>query len=103
MAEDSNNSDAGSSTKHAQYSGRVLAAINDLCTTELCRPDIKLNDHINKLFPTEQSLAQLDGIIASLDQEVDDLDVELANLVEAFGEAGAIGTSALNSVSKWFF
>jgi hypothetical protein len=84
--------------KRVQFSGRVLAAINDMCTTQLCRPDIKLNEHINKLFPTEQSLAQLDGIMASLEQEVDDLDGELANLVDDFGEAGAKGMEALNSV-----
>uniref|UniRef100_A0AC35ETN6 Vacuolar protein sorting-associated protein 53 homolog n=1 Tax=Panagrolaimus sp. PS1159 TaxID=55785 RepID=A0AC35ETN6_9BILA len=92
--------DSKLSTKNTQFSGRVLAAINEMCTTELCRPGIKLNEHINKLFPTEQSLAQLDGIMTSLEQEVDDLDGELARLVEAFGEAGAVGTSALNAARE---
>ena len=85
-------------TSRPRYSDKVLAAIQDLCTTELCKPNLKLNEHINKLFPTEQSLSQLDGIISALEQEVDDLDGELADLVEAFGEAGATGTTALKNV-----
>lgn len=82
-----------------KYSERVLATIHDLCTTELCKPSVKLNEHINKLFPTEQSLSQLDGILAALEQEVDEFDNELAELVEAFGEAGETGTNALKLVS----
>ncbi|KAE9551032.1 hypothetical protein FO519_005766 [Halicephalobus sp. NKZ332] len=87
-------------TSRARYSDKVLAAIQDLCTTELCKPNLKLNEHINKLFPTEQSLSQLDGIISALEQEVDDLDGELADLVEAFGEAGATGTAALKDAME---
>jgi hypothetical protein len=90
--------DSKPTKKRVHFSSKVLVAINNMCTTELCRPDIKLNEHINKLFPTEQSLAQLDGIMASLEQEVNDLDGELANLVEAFGEAGSKGMTALKSV-----
>lgn len=86
-------------TEKSKYSTKVLAAIQDLCTTNVCKPNVKLNDYINKLFPTEQSLSQLDGIISALEQEVDDLDVELAELVEAFGEAGTAGTAALGNVS----
>uniref|UniRef100_A0A7E4W585 Vacuolar protein sorting-associated protein 53 homolog n=1 Tax=Panagrellus redivivus TaxID=6233 RepID=A0A7E4W585_PANRE len=83
--------------KKVQFSERVQQAIHDLCTTDLCKPNVKVNDHINKLFPTEQSLSQLDGIMGSLEQEVDELDVELADLVEEFGEAGVIGNSALDA------
>ncbi|TKR77009.1 hypothetical protein L596_018061 [Steinernema carpocapsae] len=79
-----------------KYSRSVYAAIDDLCTTELCRPDLDLTAHINKLFPTEQSLSQLDSIMASIDNEIAELDIELSDLVETHGKASIDGDIALS-------
>uniref|UniRef100_A0A914ELC9 Vps53 N-terminal domain-containing protein n=1 Tax=Acrobeloides nanus TaxID=290746 RepID=A0A914ELC9_9BILA len=77
------------------YSDKVTSAIDEMCISELCRPDLDLTAHINKLFPTEQSLSQLDHVMQSIEQEIEDLDSELADLVEMHGQAGAEGETAL--------
>lgn len=38
--------------------------------SELLRPDFDLTTYINRLFPNEQSLAQLDVFIHKLDEEI---------------------------------
>ncbi|KAK0416221.1 hypothetical protein QR680_012354 [Steinernema hermaphroditum] len=78
-----------------KYSDKVYNAIDELCTTELCRPDLDLTTHINRLFPTEQSLSQLDTIMASIENEISDLDTELSDLVETHGKASIDGDIAL--------
>lgn len=55
-------------------------------------------DQINALFPTEQSLSQLDSVMHSVEDEVVSLDCELAKLVEMHGKAGAEGDQALHEV-----
>lgn len=63
--------------------------------SDLYPPDLDLTSHINKLFPTEQSLSQLDSVIESIDNEMKDLDDEMAVLLEEYGKAGADGNDAL--------
>lgn len=41
----------------------VSLIVLEMCHTEFCRPDQELTAQINELFPTEQSLAQLDTVI----------------------------------------
>ena len=48
-----------------------------MCKSEFCRPDMELTNQINELFPTEQSLTQLDSIIAQVETEISDLDSDL--------------------------
>ena len=84
------------------YSEKVTSAIDEMCISELCRPDLDLTAHINKLFPTEQSLSQLDHVMQSIEQEIEDLDSELADLVEMHGQAGAEGETALLQVRGFF-
>ncbi|KAK5982781.1 Vacuolar protein sorting-associated protein 53, partial [Trichostrongylus colubriformis] len=76
------------------------AAIKEMCHSEFCRPDQELTAQINELFPTEQSLAQLDTVIAAVESEIHDLDVELAALVESHDEVGAQGEAALQEAQK---
>ncbi|VDP48602.1 unnamed protein product [Heligmosomoides polygyrus] len=78
-----------------KLSAATEAAIKEMCRTEFCRPDQELTAQINELFPTEQSLAQLDTVIAAVEAEIHDLDVELASLVESHDEVGAQGEAAL--------
>lgn len=77
---------------------QVRSVIDEMCTSELCRPDLDLTAHINKLFPTEQSLSQLDSVMQNIEKEIEELDIELADLVEQHGQAAADGTSALAEV-----
>lgn len=67
--------------------------------SDLYPPDLDLTSHINKLFPTEQSLSQLDSVIESIENEITDLDDEMAVLIEEHGKAGADGSNALLQVN----
>uniref|UniRef100_A0A1I7UHN3 Vps53_N domain-containing protein n=1 Tax=Caenorhabditis tropicalis TaxID=1561998 RepID=A0A1I7UHN3_9PELO len=70
------------STSELKLSDDVMAEIKDMCITEYCKSKIGLIAQINKLFPTEQSLTQLDSVIVAVEGEISELDNELAYLVE---------------------
>lgn len=74
--------------------------MNQNNNSELCRPDFDLTAHINKLFPTEQSLSQLDSVIGNIEHEILNLDNELADLVEEQGIASVDGHDALLEVKN---
>lgn len=75
---------------------RTIASIND---DGLCPADMDIVDQINSLFPTEQSLSQLDAVMRSTENKIVDLDCQLAKLVETHGKAGTEGDQALREVS----
>ncbi|KAI1717145.1 vacuolar protein sorting-associated protein 53 like protein [Ditylenchus destructor] len=84
--------------KVPEFSEKVTAILNEIGSSqssELCRPDLDLTAHINKLFPTEQSLSQLDSVMANIEKEIAELDDELGDLVEVHGQAGVDGHNAL--------
>uniref|UniRef100_A0A915DXZ3 Vacuolar protein sorting-associated protein 53 homolog n=1 Tax=Ditylenchus dipsaci TaxID=166011 RepID=A0A915DXZ3_9BILA len=89
--------DTGDDTDQVpKYSEKVNSLINEFGrSSELCRPDLDLTAHINKLFPTEQSLSQLDSVMCNIEKEIGELDSELAELVEVHGQAGVDGNNAL--------
>ena len=86
----------------------------DMCKSEFCRPDLDLTNQINELFPTEQSLTQLDGVIAQVEAEIAELDSDLvilkefhfillyfqSQLVESHGSVYSKGTEILNDAQK---
>lgn len=67
--------------------------------TELSRGNMDVIEQINTLFPTEQSLSHLDAVIMQIDKECAMLDEELADLVQAHGDAGEGGDKALAEAS----
>ncbi|VDK45820.1 unnamed protein product [Gongylonema pulchrum] len=77
------------------FSDKVAQAIDGIGRSELCRADVDVIDQINRLFPTEQSLSQLDTVMRSIEDEIVGLDSQLAELVETHGEAGIEGDQAL--------
>ncbi|CAB3401362.1 unnamed protein product [Caenorhabditis bovis] len=52
-----------------KMSQAVEDEIKEMCRTEYCKPDMDLIAQINELFPTEQSLTQLDAVIAAVEVE----------------------------------
>ncbi|VDK63212.1 unnamed protein product, partial [Onchocerca ochengi] len=78
------------------FSDRVIRTIVSLSDAGLCSANMDVVDQINALFPTEQSLSQLDSVMHSVEDEVVSLDCELAKLVEMHGKAGAEGDQALH-------
>lgn len=69
----------------------------------LCPADMDVVDQINALFPTEQSLSQLDSVMHSIEDEIVGLDYQLAKLVETHGKAGVEGDQALHEVDNFLF
>ena len=53
---------------------------SDMCKSEFCRPEMDLTNQINELFPTEQSLTQLDSVIAQVEAEIAELDTDLVKV-----------------------
>lgn len=47
----------------------------------LDKPDFDTIDHINKLFPTEQSLSSIDDVINSLECKVDSIDNDIRSVI----------------------
>ncbi|VDO26097.1 unnamed protein product [Onchocerca flexuosa] len=78
------------------FSDRVIRTVVSLSNAGLCPANMDVVDQINTLFPTEQSLSQLDSVMHSVEDEIVDLDCELAKLVEMHGKAGAEGDQALH-------
>ncbi|PAV59529.1 hypothetical protein WR25_16331 [Diploscapter pachys] len=83
-----------------QFPDKTEAVIREMCRTELCRPEQDLTAQINELFPTEQSLTQLDSVIAQVEEEIEDLDNELALLVESNASVRFEGEEALQNAHK---
>uniref|UniRef100_A0A1I7VT28 Vacuolar protein sorting-associated protein 53 homolog n=1 Tax=Loa loa TaxID=7209 RepID=A0A1I7VT28_LOALO len=78
------------------FSERVVRTVASISGDRLCPPDMNVVDQINTLFPTEQSLSQLDSVMHSIEDEIVGLDCQLAKLVETHGKAGAEGDQALH-------
>ncbi|KAJ1348805.1 Vacuolar protein sorting-associated protein 53 [Parelaphostrongylus tenuis] len=83
-----------------KFSDATEESIKGMCRSEFCHPDQDLTAQINELFPTEQSLAQLDTVIATVEAEIRELDVELASLVESHNEVGSQGEAALQRAQQ---
>lgn len=49
---------------------KVRALISQMDDSEMMQPDFDMTTYINRLFPTEQSLAQLDVYMDKLDEEI---------------------------------
>uniref|UniRef100_A0A915PFA0 Vacuolar protein sorting-associated protein 53 homolog n=1 Tax=Setaria digitata TaxID=48799 RepID=A0A915PFA0_9BILA len=90
---------SGSSEKvesEVTFSDRVIRTVTSISGAGLCPTDMDVVDQINALFPTEQSLSQLDSVMHSIEDEIVGLDCQLAELVETHGKAGVEGDQALN-------
>ncbi|VDN05411.1 unnamed protein product [Thelazia callipaeda] len=78
------------------FSDEVMRAIATINVHGLCRTDMDVIDKINNLFPTEQSLSQLDSVMHSFEEEIVGLDRQLAQLVETLGKTEDDGSKALH-------
>uniref|UniRef100_A0A8R1DJP6 Vacuolar protein sorting-associated protein 53 homolog n=2 Tax=Caenorhabditis japonica TaxID=281687 RepID=A0A8R1DJP6_CAEJA len=81
-------------------SEKVMDEIKEMCVTEYCKPSMSLIAQINELFPTEQSLTQLDSVIAAVEGEISELDDELAYLVETNANVSERGEETLKHAQE---
>ncbi|MCP9259549.1 hypothetical protein DINM_002488 [Dirofilaria immitis] len=78
------------------FNDKVIRTVASISGAGFCPTDMDVVDQINALFPTEQSLSQLDSVMHSVEDEIVGLDCQLAKLVETHGTAGAEGNRALH-------
>lgn len=98
--EDEQNGEQLDRPQSPQYSAKVMTILNEMTTSEFYESDLDMTALINKLFPTEQSLSLLDTVVNRIDAEVEELDNEIAELVEKHGDVTSDGVIAINTVRK---
>lgn len=77
------------------FSTKVRALMSQVDDSELIRPDFDLTGYINKLFPTEQSLAQLDVFMKKYDEEIEQCDQDLSKAVAEHGRCAVDANNTL--------
>lgn len=80
-----------------KFSAEVQDAIEQVVPSEdpLDVPDFNPVDYINSLFPTEQSLSNIDQVIDSMEKKVRDIDGEIRTVVREQTDSKQDGRSAL--------
>uniref|UniRef100_A0A915MLE9 Vacuolar protein sorting-associated protein 53 homolog n=1 Tax=Meloidogyne javanica TaxID=6303 RepID=A0A915MLE9_MELJA len=77
------------------FSSKVRALMAQVDDSELIRPDFDLTVYINKLFPTEQSLAQLDVFMKKFDEEIEQCEQDLSKAVAEHGRCAVDANNTL--------
>lgn len=66
----------------------------------LDQPDFNPVDYINTLFPTEQSLSNIDDVINNMEQQIQTIDKEIRSLVRNQSNNSQDGKAALEEAQK---
>lgn len=84
------------------YEEDVEKAIQEVCpsTDPLDSNDFNPTEYINKLFPTEQSLSNIDESITRIRTKVQQLDEEIRGVVRGQADAGHDGRQALEEAQQ---
>lgn len=69
-------------------------------TDPLDSPDFNTIDYINQLFPTEQSLSNIDDVITKMETEVTSIDDHIRSVVRSQSNTGQDGLAALQEAQK---
>ncbi|XP_050438250.1 vacuolar protein sorting-associated protein 53 homolog [Adelges cooleyi] len=85
------------------YSEIVQNAIDETLPSDdpLDRPEFDAIDYINKMFPTEQSLANIDDVINSLECKVDSIDSEIRSVIRGQIEVNKDGKAELEEAQRY--
>ncbi|XP_050525562.1 vacuolar protein sorting-associated protein 53 homolog [Daktulosphaira vitifoliae] len=85
------------------YSMDVQKAIDEILPSDdpLDNPDFDTIDYINKLFPTEQSLVNIDDVINSLECKVDSIDNEIRSVIRGKIEVNKDGEAELEEAQRY--
>lgn len=63
-------------------------------------PDFNPVDYINQLFPTEQSLSNIDDVIVKMENEILSLDDNIRDVIRGQSDTGENGRQALEEAQK---
>ncbi|XP_018333798.1 vacuolar protein sorting-associated protein 53 homolog [Agrilus planipennis] len=69
-------------------------------TDPLDQPDFNTIDYINSLFPTEQSLSNIDEVVAKMQTKIETIDDEISTVVRDQTTASQDGRQALDEAQK---
>ncbi|XP_075232091.1 vacuolar protein sorting 53 [Lycorma delicatula] len=80
----------------------VQSAIDQVIpsTDPLSLPDFNAIDYINSLFPTEQSLSNIDDVISKMECKIRDIDDQIRTVVRGQTNVGQDGRSALEDAQR---
>ncbi|XP_011495471.1 PREDICTED: vacuolar protein sorting-associated protein 53 homolog [Ceratosolen solmsi marchali] len=80
----------------------VQAVIEKVCPSNdpLDQPDFNAVDYINSLFPTEQSLSNIDDVITKMEQEIRCIDKKIRTVVRGQTNNNQDGKTALQDAQK---
>lgn len=87
---------------HIEFPPEVQNAIEQVLpsTDPLDHPDFNSVDYINKLFPTEQSLSNIDEVTGRMKMKIRQLDDEIRTVVRGQTSVGQDGRQALEEAQK---
>ncbi|KAL4143131.1 hypothetical protein QTP88_005495 [Uroleucon formosanum] len=85
------------------YSVEVQKAIDEILPSDdpLDKPDFDTIDYINNLFPTEQSLTNIDDVINSLECKVDSIDNDIRSVIRGQIEVNKDGKAELEEAQHY--
>ncbi|XP_014210535.1 vacuolar protein sorting-associated protein 53 homolog [Copidosoma floridanum] len=85
-----------------KFSPSVQAAIDKVMPSNdpLDHPDFNPVDYINSLFPTEQSLSNIDDVINKMENEISHIDTEIRTIVRSQTNNAQEGKAALERAHK---
>ncbi|XP_015374387.1 PREDICTED: vacuolar protein sorting-associated protein 53 homolog [Diuraphis noxia] len=85
------------------YSTEVQKAIDEILPSDdpLDKPDFDTIDYINNLFPTEQSLTNIDDVINSLECKVDSIDNDIRSVIRGQIEVNKDGKAELQEAQRY--
>lgn len=83
-------------------SSEVQAAIEQVLHSNnpLDQPDLDISDYINQLFPNEQSLSNIDDVIAKMECEISVIDDNIRTVVRSQVNTSQDGQKALEDAQK---
>ena len=88
--------------EHITFPPDVLAAIDQVFPSgdPLDRGDFNATDYINTLFPTEQSLSNIDDVISSFSSKIHQLDQEIRTCIRGQSGVSVDGAAALDEAQR---
>ncbi|XP_015124851.1 vacuolar protein sorting-associated protein 53 homolog [Diachasma alloeum] len=69
-------------------------------TDPLDQPNFNVVDYINSLFPTEQSLSNIDDVVNEMEYKISSIDKEIRSVVRGQTNVGQDGRAALDDAQK---
>lgn len=99
---DEDNLDDDSHELFINFPPEVQKAIEQVLPTKdpLDQPDFNTIDYINSLFPTEQSLSNIDEVVSKMENEIQVIDNNISSVVREQTTASHDGRQALEEAQK---